>query len=107
MIDSAQRTIGALKQLETLLDYASDVGRVTPVRSGGLLKQTFEIEVISALTPRPPVILRGYASVTRLLTCYDDQAALTHYANRLSELMVRFGRDQPPAFPPKLALSLS
>lgn len=109
-IDSVQRTIEALKRPETWPDYASDIGRFTPIRSGGLLNQTFEIEVISALTPRTPVILRGYVTVTRLLTCYDDEAALTQYANRLSELMVRFGRDQPPAFPPgctpQLALCL-
>jgi hypothetical protein len=109
-IDSAQRTIEALKRPETWPDYASDLGRFTPVRAGGLLNQTFEIEVISALTPRTPAILRGYVSVTRMLARDDDEAALTHYATRLSELMVRFGRDQPPAFPPgctpKLALCL-
>jgi hypothetical protein len=109
-IDSPQRTLAALLRPETWPDYASDLGRFTPVRSGGLLGQTFEIEVISALTPRTPAILRGYVSVTRLLSRDDDEAKLLAYAARLSELMVRFGRDQPPAFPggciPLMALCL-
>jgi hypothetical protein len=99
-VDSPQRTVEALLRPETWPDYASDLGRFTPVRSGGLLGQTFEIEVISALTPRTPAILRGYVSVTRLLSRYDDEEKLLLYAARLSELMVRFGRDEPPAYPP-------
>jgi hypothetical protein len=109
-IDSPQRTIAALLRPEKWPDFASDLGRFTPVRSGGLDGQTFEIEVISALTPRTPAILRGYVSVTRLLSRDDDEGKLLAYAARLSELMVRFGRDQPPAYPegctPLLALCL-
>jgi hypothetical protein len=98
-ISSAERTIAALLRPETWPDYASDLGRFTPVRSGGLAGQTFEIEVISALTPRTPAILRGYVSVTRALSRAGDEEQLLAYAARLSELMVRFGRDEPPAFP--------
>jgi hypothetical protein len=109
-IASPQRTAAALLRPETWPDFASDLGRFTPVRSGGLMNQTFEIEVISALTPRTPAILRGYVSVTRLLSRDDDEEKLLAYAARLSELMVRFGRDQPPAYPegctPLLALCL-
>ena len=109
-IVSAQRTAAALLRPETWPDYASDLGRFTPVRSGGLLGQTFEIEVISALTPRTPAILRGYVSATRVLARDDDPDKLQAYAARLSELMVRFGRDQPAAYPegctPLLALCL-
>ena len=64
---SAPRTLAALARPETWPDYASDLGRFTAVRSGGLAGQTFEIEVISALTPRTPAILRGYVSVDALL----------------------------------------
>ncbi len=99
-VASAQRTAAALLRPETWPDYASDLGRFTPVRSGGLRDQTFEIEVISALTPRTPAILRGYVTVTRLLSRDDDNDKLLAYAARLSELMVRFGRDEPPAYPP-------
>jgi hypothetical protein len=109
-LDDPDRAIAALTRAETWPDYASDLGRFTPVRSGGLLGQTFEIEVVSALTPRTPAILRGYVTVTRLLTRGDDEQRLLAYAARLSELMVRFGRDEPPAFPegctPLLALCL-
>ena len=109
-VASVQRTLAALLRPETWPDYGTDIGRFTPVRSGGLLRQTFEIEVITALTTRTPAILRGYVSVSRLLTRDDDEEALEAYAARLSELMVRFGRDQPPAFPegctPLMALCL-
>ena len=90
----------ALARPETWPDYGSDLGRFTAVRSGGLAGQTFEIEVISALTPRTPAILRGYVSVNRFFTREQHEADLEHYAARLSELMVRYGRDQPPAYPP-------
>ena len=99
-IASASRTLAALARPETWPDYASDLGRFTAVRSGGLAGQIFEIEVISALTPRTPALLRGYVSVNRFFTREDHADELEHYAARLSELMVRYGRDQPPAYPP-------
>ena len=99
-VSSASDTLAAIARPETWPDYASDLGRFTAVRSGGLAGQTFEIEVISALTPRTPAILRGYVTVTRFFTRDDHPAELEHYAARVSELMVRYGRDQPPAYPP-------
>jgi hypothetical protein len=99
-IASAQRTLAGLAAPQTWPDYGSDLGRFTAMRSGGLAGQTFEIEVISALSPRTPAILRGYVTVTRFFTRDDDPSDLEHYAARLSELMVRYGRDEPPAFPP-------
>ena len=109
-IESSRRTIAALSQPQTWPGYASDVGRFTPVRGGGLVRQTFEIEIISAFTPRTPAILRGYVSVSRLLTRDEHEEELDAYAARLSELIVRFGRDEPPAYPegctPLLALCL-
>lgn len=94
------RTLAALARPETWPDYGSDLGRFTAVRSGGLAGQTFEIEIISALSPRTPAILRGYVTVTRFFTREDDPKDLERYAARLSELMVRYGRDEPPAYPP-------
>ena len=41
-------------------------GRFTPVRSTGLLGQTFEIEVVAEPTPRSPVFTRGYVTCTEL-----------------------------------------
>ena len=44
----------ALARPETWPDYASETGRSTPLRPGGLDWQTFEIEVAAATgTPRP------------------------------------------------------
>jgi hypothetical protein len=100
-IASAQRTLQALARPESWPDYGSDLGRFTAVRSTpGLAGQTFEIEIISALSPRTPAILRGYVTVTRFFTRDDDPQDLERYAARLSELMVRYGRDEPPAYPP-------
>jgi hypothetical protein len=100
-IASAERTLAALARPETWPDYGSDLGRFTAVRStGGLAGQTFEIEIISALSPRTPAILRGYVTVTRFFTREEHPDDLDHYAARLSELMVRYGRDEPPAYPP-------
>ena len=99
-IASAQRTLTAIARPERWPDFGSDLGRFTAVRSGGLAGQTFEIEIISALSPRTPVILRGYVTVTRFLTRADDAEDLERYAARLSELMVRYGRDEPAAYPP-------
>ena len=99
-IADASRTLAALARPETWPDYGSDLGRFTAVRSGGLSGQTFEIEIISALSPRTPAILRGYVTVTRFFTRENDPQDLERYAARLSELMVRYGRDEPPAYPP-------
>ncbi len=99
-VASASRTLAALAEPWRWPDYASDLGRFTAIGGGGLAGQTFEIEVISALTPRTPAILRGYVSVNRFFTREEHADDLDRYAARLSELMVRFGRDQPPAYPP-------
>lgn len=99
-IASASRTLAALARPETWPDYASDLGRFTAMHGGGLPGQIFEIEIISALTPRIPTIMRGYVSVNRFFTRADHAEELDHYAGRLSDLMVRYGRDQPPAYPP-------
>ena len=98
-IASAARTLAALARPETWPDYASDHGRFTAIRRGGLEGQTFEIEVINVLAPGAPTILRGYVSVTRLLTREDHENELDRYANELNELMVRYGSDEPPVFP--------
>jgi hypothetical protein len=39
-------------------------GRFTPLRSGGLAGQTFEIEVAAEPTPRSPIFTRGYVTCT-------------------------------------------
>jgi hypothetical protein len=99
-VADASRTLAAISRPERWPDFGSDLGRFTAVRSGGLAGNTFEIEIISALSPKTPAILRGYVTVTRFFTHADNPQDLEKYAARLSELMVRYGRDEPPAYPP-------
>ena len=99
-ITDASRALDAIARPERWPDFGSDLGRFTAVRSGGLAGNTFEIEIISALSPKTPAILRGYVTVTRFFTHERDPQDLEHYAARLSELMVRYGRDEPAAYPP-------
>ncbi len=109
-VASADRVIAALLRPWTWPDYASNLGRFTAVRSGGLPGQTFEIEIMMALTPRTPTFLRGYVTATRVVGL-DDADPIGPYADELNELMVRAGRDQPPPFPPgctpRLAIELT
>jgi len=48
-------------------DIACAGGRFTALRRGGLLGQTFEIEVDAGPLPRAPVFTRGYVTCTGLL----------------------------------------
>jgi hypothetical protein len=49
-------------------DIGCASGRFTPLRSGRLAGQTFEIEVVAEPTPRSPVFMRGYVTCTELHT---------------------------------------
>ena len=48
-------------------DVGAATGRFTALRDGGLLGQTFEIEVVAEPAPRSPVFTRGYVTCTELL----------------------------------------
>jgi hypothetical protein len=98
-VSSTDAVIADLLRPETWPDYASDLGRFTAVRSGGLPGQAFEIEIMTPLTPRTPTFLRGYVTVTRVVG-HADSDPVGPYAEELNDLMVRAGRDQPPPFPP-------
>lgn len=109
-VASADAVAAALSAVETWPDYASEIGRFTPLRSTGLRGQTFEIEVIGQPTSRTPLLLRGYVTVTDLVTA-DAPAALRAYCDELNDHMARFGRDEPAPLPagaePLLALDLT
>ena len=62
---SAERVVAALPGRETWPDYASELGRFTPLRAGGLLGQTFEIEVAAGTAAGRPLFTRGYVTITR------------------------------------------
>jgi hypothetical protein len=95
---SAEAVIGALTAPETWPDYASEIGRFTPLRPGGLADQTFEIEVAAGTASGRPIFTRGYVTITKLVTP-DDPAALRAYFDELEEGLARYGDDEPRAVP--------
>lgn len=109
-VPSADAVIAALSRPETWPDYASEVGRFTPVRAGGLADQTFEIEVAAGVAAGRPVYTRGYVTITRLVSA-EGPEALREYVEELNDGLARFGRDEPPAVPegatPILAFDLT
>ena len=95
---SAEGVIAALTQPETWPDYASELGRFTPLRPGGLLGQTFEIEVAAGTRSGRPLFTRGYVTITSLVTP-DDPKALGEWFEALEDGLARYGNDEPRAVP--------
>lgn len=95
---SAEATIAALTAPERWPDFASEIGRFTPLRPGGLDGQTFEIEVAAGVDAGLPVFTRGYVTITTLVTP-DDQAALRAWFAALEEGLAAHGDDEPRAVP--------
>jgi hypothetical protein len=95
---SVEGVVGALTRPETWPDYASELGRFTPLRAGGLAGQTFEIEVAAGTKSGLPFFTRGYVTITRLVTP-DDPAALRTYFDELESGLARYGDDEPRAVP--------
>jgi hypothetical protein len=71
-VTDADATVAALLAVDQWPDYASELGRFTPLRRGGLDGQTFEVEVIGTPTRRLPVLLRSYVSVEHLVTTAEE-----------------------------------
>jgi hypothetical protein len=95
---SAAGVIDALTRVETWPDYASEIGRFTPLRVGGLDGQTFEIEVAAGTDSGRPIFTRGYVTITTLVTP-DDPEALAAYFAALEDGLARYGDDEPRAVP--------
>jgi hypothetical protein len=95
---SAEGVIAALTKPETWPDYASAIGRFTPLRPGGLAGQTFEIEVEAGTESGRPIFTRGYVTITDLVTP-DDPEALEAWFAALEEGLARYGDDEPRAVP--------
>jgi hypothetical protein len=66
-VPSAEKVLDLLERPRRWPDFMSELGRFTPVRPGGLVDQTFEIEVAARVTPRTPAFTRGYVTATRVL----------------------------------------
>lgn len=94
----ADAVLASLARPETWPDYASEIGRFTPLRTGGLQDQTFEIEVVGHPTSRTPMFLRAYVTVTRALTS-EQPDELRIWVDEVNDGLARFGRDEPPAVP--------
>jgi hypothetical protein len=109
-VPSSDGVIAALSRTETWPDYASALGRFTPLRRGGLAGQTFEIEVVAGAAQGRPIFTRGYVTITTLVS-REDPEALRRYVDELNDGLARFGRDEPAAVPedgdPVLAFDLT
>ena len=80
-------------------DIASAAGRFTAVRCGGLLGQTFEIEVVAQPVQRSPIYTRGYVTATSLVLA-DAPRDLDRAVAELSERhRAGAGRSAPPILP--------
>jgi hypothetical protein len=95
---SAEAVIGALTKPETWPDYASELGRFTPLRALGLADQTFEIEVAAGTESGRPIFTRGYVTITKLVTP-DEPAALADWFDKLEDGLARYGDSEPRAVP--------
>ncbi len=95
---SVDGVVGALTRPETWPDYASEIGRFTPLRPDGLDGQTFEIEVAAGTESGLPIFTRGYVTITRLVTP-DDPEALRTYFEELESGLARYGDNEPRAVP--------
>ena len=95
---SVPAVIAALTAPETWPDYASEIGRFTPLRPGGLDGQTFEIEVAAGTGSGRPMFTRGYVTITQLVTPADPEALAAWFA-ALEDGLARYGDDEPRAVP--------
>ncbi len=95
---SVDGVVGALTHPETWPDYASELGRFTPLRAGGLADQTFEIEVAAGTESGRPIFTRGYVTITRMVTP-EAPAALQTYFDELEAGLARYGENEPRAVP--------
>jgi hypothetical protein len=98
-VPSAAGVVEALSAPETWPDYATEVGRFTALRTGGLAGQTFEIEVAAGAAAGRPVHTRGYVTITRVVSAAADAAELRAYVAELEEGLRRFGTGEPRVVP--------
>ncbi len=95
---SAVGVIAALNAPETWPDYASEIGRFTPLHDGGLDGQVFEIEVAAGTGAGWPMFTRGYVTISGLVTP-EDPVALRAYFDAVDQGMREYGHDEPSVLP--------
>ncbi len=96
--NDADGVVAALRAVERWPDYASEIGRFTPLRDRGLDSQTFEIEVCGRAAERAPLYLRAYVTVTRLCT-REDRDDLDRYVDELNVALRTHAPDEPQPVP--------
>ena len=101
-LPSVAATLPVLSDPSRWPDFGCAGGRFTPLRSGGLAGQTFEIEVVAHPAPRTPVFTRGYVTATAL---HEDRAAIDGVLDRAA---AGLGEPAlPPGAEPRLLLELT
>jgi hypothetical protein len=78
-------------------DYGSALGSFTPLRSRDLVGQTFEIEIVLLLTPRTPVMSRGYVTATALHDAASAPDRLEAWVRTVDDGLA--SRGQQPSLP--------
>jgi hypothetical protein len=86
-VASADGVMDVLAAVERWPDLATELGRFTPLRSGGLEGQTFEIELLTSASARAPLLTRAYVTATRVLDRRSDPAGLAAYVDALARDM--------------------
>ena len=94
-VRSATATAAALHEPRRWTDYGSAIGQFTAVRPGGLLGQTFEIEIVVPVGPRAPALSRAYVTCTR---AFEQGAELQAWTRQLNERLAAIG-SEPAAVP--------
>jgi hypothetical protein len=97
-VPSADAVVDQLTRPDTWPDHASEIGRFTPLRQGGLHGQTFEIEVAAGTEAGLPIFTRGYVTITDLVTGHDPEALETWF-EALEDGMARYGEAEPRVVP--------
>jgi hypothetical protein len=95
---SADAVIAALTRPETWPDYASEIGRFTPLRACGLNGQTFEIEVAAGTASGRPLFTHGYVTITKLVTPGEPDGLKAWFAE-LEDGLAGYGDQEPNAVP--------
>lgn len=93
---AAEVALGILSRPERWPDLGCELGRFTPVRSGGLDGQTFEIEVLGEPVGPVPVVLRGYVTATEVRT---HPAELADATAQLNDAFAVYAPHDPPPLP--------
>lgn len=83
-------------------DMGSANGRFTPVRSGPLKGQTFEIEVVAKPAPRSPIFTRGYVTCTTAIARNGEAGNDAELDEAIADLEQRYAAGAGPDAGPLL-----